>query len=156
MYCYLEFKLRHLKDLKLLTIKVKELFKSILMHLLRNRSLSNARGFYAKKRKIGKGNLYRNFKKSIKKKFAVQMIIIFKWVTYLQANFQIGTLIKQLLTKYRILMKLTKISLTDKNRYFKYNCNFLDHCLYTLFSWHWHVRNPFFFSNLASCEHPKQ
>ena len=68
VYCYLEFKLRYLKNLKLFSIKdlfepivlrkrrrrVFALFKSI---FLRNRSLSNARWFCGRKRKIGKGNL---------------------------------------------------------------------------------------------------
>ena len=56
MYCYLEFKLRYLKNLKLLSIRVKELFESIVFakkrrrvfalfikFFLGNRSLSNAR-----------------------------------------------------------------------------------------------------------------
>ena len=68
---YYEFKLSYLKNLKLFSIKSKRiiwaysfvtkrqrvltLFISI---FLRNRSLSDARWFYGKKRKIGKGNLY--------------------------------------------------------------------------------------------------
>ena len=71
MYCYLEFKISYLKNLKLFSIKSKRiiwaysfvkkrrrvlaLFISI---FLRNRSLSDARWFCGKKRKIGKGNLY--------------------------------------------------------------------------------------------------
>ena len=55
VYCYLEFKLRYLKNLKLFSIRVKELFESIVLRkmatslssfksiFLRNRSLSNAR-----------------------------------------------------------------------------------------------------------------
>ena len=56
MYCYLEFKLHDLKNLKLFLIRVKELFKSIVLRkkgdrffalfitfFLRNRSLSKAR-----------------------------------------------------------------------------------------------------------------
>ena len=74
MYCYLEFKLRYLKkkNLKLFSIRVKELFEPIVLRgkkrrrvlalfksiFLRNRSLSNARRFCDEKRKIGKGNLY--------------------------------------------------------------------------------------------------
>ena len=70
VYCYLELKLRYLKNLKLFSITVKELFKPIakkkrrrvfalfITFFLRNRSLSNARGFYGKKRKIRKGNFY--------------------------------------------------------------------------------------------------
>ena len=69
--CYLEFKLWHLKNLKLFSIRVKELFGPIFLwgkkwHVfalftsifLRNRSLSNDRWLYGKKRKNGKGNLY--------------------------------------------------------------------------------------------------
>ena len=71
VYCYIEFKLRYLKNLKLFSIRVKRiiwacsvmnksrwvfaLFKSI---FLRNRSFSNGSWFYGKKRKIGKGNLH--------------------------------------------------------------------------------------------------
>ena len=72
VYCYLEFKLRYLKNLKLFSIRVKELFEPIVLRnkkrrrvfalfitfFLRNRSLSNARWFYGKKRKIRKGNRY--------------------------------------------------------------------------------------------------
>ena len=72
MYCYLEFKLSYLKNLKLFSIRVKELSEPIVLckkkrrrvlaHFisifLRNRSLSDTRWFYGKTRKIGKGNLY--------------------------------------------------------------------------------------------------
>ena len=56
MYCYLEFKLRYLKNLKLFSIRVKELSEPIVLLkkkatglalfisiFLRNRSLSDAR-----------------------------------------------------------------------------------------------------------------
>ena len=71
MYCYHKFKLRYLRNQKLFSIRVKELFESIVLRkikrrvfalfksiFLRNRSLSNARLFYDKKRKFGKGKLY--------------------------------------------------------------------------------------------------
>ena len=71
MYCYLEFKLCYLKNLKLFSIRVKELVEPVVLRkkvdglLLffksissRNRSLSNTRRFYGIKRKIGKGSLY--------------------------------------------------------------------------------------------------
>ena len=70
VYCYLEFKLSYLKNLKLFSIRVKELSEPIVLWrkgrvlalftsiFLRNRSLSDARWFCGKKRKIGKGNLY--------------------------------------------------------------------------------------------------
>ena len=70
MYCYLEFKLSYLKNLKLFSISkriiwansfVKKRWWALALFIsifLRNRSLSDARWFYGKKRKIGKGNLY--------------------------------------------------------------------------------------------------
>ena len=71
MYCYHEFKLRYLKNQKLFSIRVKELFEPIVLQkkrrwvfapfksiFLSNRSLSNAGWFNAKKRKIRKGNLH--------------------------------------------------------------------------------------------------
>ena len=72
VYCYHEFKLRYLKNQKLFSIRVKELFEPIILRkkrrrvfalfksmFLRNRSLPVMLGdFYDKKRKIGKGNLY--------------------------------------------------------------------------------------------------
>ena len=71
VYCYHEFKLRYLKNQKLFSTTVKALFEPTVLRkkrrrifalfksiFLRNRSLSNARWFYGKKRKIGKGNLY--------------------------------------------------------------------------------------------------
>ena len=47
------------------------------------------------------------------------MILTLTLVTYVHKNFQIRTLIKQLLTKYAFFMKLPQISHTDKNRIFK-------------------------------------
>ena len=80
MYCYHEFKLSHLKNLKLFSIRVKKIIwgvyfceekatgcSSFYKHFFffffflereRNRSMSDARCFFGKKRKIGKGNLY--------------------------------------------------------------------------------------------------
>ena len=70
MYCYLEFILGYLKNLELFSIRVKELSEPIVLWIqatgfsffitifLRNQSLSDARWFYGKKRKIGMGNLY--------------------------------------------------------------------------------------------------
>ena len=71
MYCYLEFKLSYLKNLKLFSIRVKELSEPIVLWtkrrrvftlfisiFLRNLSLSDARWFYGKKHRIGKENLY--------------------------------------------------------------------------------------------------
>ena len=63
LQCIVKFKLRYLKNLKLFPIRVKELFELMVFALfksifLRNRSLSNARWFYGKKSRIGKGNLH--------------------------------------------------------------------------------------------------
>ena len=71
VYCYLKFKLRYLKNLKLFSIRVKKLFEPIVLErkcdgfialfksiFMRNWSLSNAKWFYGKKCEIGKGNLY--------------------------------------------------------------------------------------------------
>ena len=71
VYCYLEFKLSYLKNLKLFSIRVKELSEPIILRrkrrwvlalfisiFLRNRFLNDIRWFYGKKRKIGNGNLY--------------------------------------------------------------------------------------------------
>ena len=59
MYCYLEFKLRYLKNLKLFLIRVKELFEPIVLRKKGDGFCpSNARGFYGKRRKFRKGNLY--------------------------------------------------------------------------------------------------
>ena len=71
VYCYLEFKLSYLKNLKLFSIRIKELsepkvlwrkgdgFLALFIHIfLRNWSLSDARWFCGKKCKVGKENLY--------------------------------------------------------------------------------------------------
>ena len=61
MYCYSEFKLRYLKNLKLFSIREKQLFEPIVLRKkgnvialfksisLRNRSLSNGKKNYGKK-----------------------------------------------------------------------------------------------------------
>ena len=132
MYRYLEFKLHFHKNLKLFSIRIKELFEPIVLHkkkkrrqvlksiFLRNRSLSNARWFYGKKKKckIGKGNLY----------------LTENWLGWNEMccaadnhNYMCHTCakdildsnsIKQLLTKYQIFTKLPQIP------HFHNNCNF--------------------------------
>ena len=52
-------------------------------------------------------------------KCGVRQIIIIACVTYVQENFQIRTLIKQLFTKYQFLKKLPQISHIHKNGIFK-------------------------------------
>ena len=72
MYCYTEFKIRYLNNLKLFSVGIKELIEPIVLWkkksrrvfvlfkstFFRNRSFSNANWFYSKNRKIWKGNLY--------------------------------------------------------------------------------------------------
>ena len=71
VYCYLEFRFHYLKNLKLFSIRVKELFEPIVLQkkswwvfalfksiFLRNRYLSTTRQSYGKKRKIKKGKPY--------------------------------------------------------------------------------------------------
>ena len=59
----------------------------------------------------------------------VWQIITFVRVTYEQKDFKIGTLIKQLLTKYQKFTKLPQISHIHKNHNLKYIWNFLDQLL---------------------------
>ena len=88
-------------------MRIFDLFKGIFS---RNWSLSNARWFNGKKRKIGKRNLYLSENRLSRNEmcYAVENTII--CVTYVQKNFEIQTFIKQLLTKYQILTKLPEIS----------------------------------------------
>ena len=58
MYCYIEFKVRYLKNLKLFSIRVKELFEPIVLPKKKKKKKKKKGDFYGKKRKIGKGNLY--------------------------------------------------------------------------------------------------
>ena len=62
-------------------------------------------------------------------KCGVQQKITIKCVTYVQKDFKIQTLIKQLLIKNQIFMKLPQISHIHKIVIFKYNWNFLDQLL---------------------------
>ena len=70
VYCYIEFKLRYLENLKLFSIRVKQLFEPVYLRKKR-RVLALLKAFssetdlwvtliLSKKRKIGKGNLYLN------------------------------------------------------------------------------------------------
>ena len=71
MYCYLGFKLSYLKKPEIVfnlskriiwaysfVKKRQQVLALFISIFLRNQSLSNARWFYSKKRKIGKGDLY--------------------------------------------------------------------------------------------------
>ena len=64
--------------------RVLALFISI---FLRNRSLSDARWFYGKKRKLGKGNLYLTENRLSWNKMCVLQIITIICVTHVQRNF---------------------------------------------------------------------
>ena len=71
IYCYLDFKLRYLKNLKLLSIRVKQLFDPIVCENKKRRVFALLKAFSwetdlwltlgdltVKKHQIGKGNLY--------------------------------------------------------------------------------------------------
>ena len=132
MYCYHEFKLRYLKNQKLFSIRLKYLFEPIVLQkkrrqvfvlsksiFLRNRSLSNARWFYGKKHKIGKGNLYltENWLSSNEMCCAADNHN-YMCHTCAKELLDLNLKIKQLLTKYRIFMKLPQIPHIHINRNF--------------------------------------
>ena len=161
MYCYLEFKLRYLKNLKLFSIRVKELFELIVLRrvfalfksiFLRNRSLSNARWFWCKKCKIGKGNLFLTENRLSRNEMWCEsdnhnnMSHIYA-KELLDSNF-----IKQLFTKYKFLIKLPQISHIDKNHnFFKYNWKFWDQLLLPYIFHGSDIWGMYFFI-FASCE----
>ena len=130
--------------------RVLALFISI---FLRNRSLSDARWFYGKKRKMGKGNLYLTKNRLIETKCAVLQIITIIYVTHVQKNFEIRASIKQLFTKYQIFTILPQISHFHKYRnFFKYICNFLEQLLHP-YKFHGRDISGILFFIFASC-HP--
>ena len=147
MYCYHEFKLRYLKNLKLFSVRVKELFeprpivlwkkkrrrvfalfKSI---FLRNRSLCNAGWFYGKKRKIGKGNLYLTENRLSENEMCCASDN-HNYMCHTCAKELLDLWIKQLLTKYQIFTKLAQIPHIHINRIFSsiFGINFLDQLLH--------------------------
>ena len=91
--------------------KRRRVFALFKITFLRNRSLSNTRWFCAEKRKIGKGNL-------VETTFPVRKISTVIWITCVQKNSQIRTLIEQLFAKYRFFTNSPKILHTHKY------CNF--------------------------------
>ena len=110
--------------------RVLALFISI---FLRNRSLSDARWFYGKKRKIGKANLYltENWLSWNEICCASDNHNYCICVTHVQKNFQIWASIKQLLTKYQIFTKLPQIPHIHINRNFSsIFATFLDQLLH--------------------------
>ena len=143
MYCCLEFKLCYLKNLKLFSTRVKELFeliclqkkaKQVFAHFksffLRNQSLSNARWFYSKKRKIGKRNLYlnenwlnRNTMWCTTDNHNYMRHICAKG--FLDLNFN-WAVIDKISNFHKIYPNFT---FSQKSCFFKYNWNFLDQLL---------------------------
>ena len=83
----------------------------------------------------------------------VRQILTIICVTYVQKNFKIRTLIKQLLTKYEFLTKLPQISYIHKNHnFFKYNnWNFLDQPFHP-YKFHGSDMRGMYFFVFASCE----
>ena len=129
--------------------RVLALFISI---FLRNRSLSDARWFYGKKRKIGKGNLYLTENWLSWNECDVLQIILIICVTHVQKNFQIRASSKELLTKYQIFTKLPQIPHIHINRiFFKYICNFLDQLLHP-YKFYGRDMSGILFFIFASCE----
>ena len=71
--------------------------------------------------------------KLVETKYCVRKIITAIWVTYVQKDFEIRTLIKQLLTKYHFFTKLPQISHIHKNRnILSINVTFQTNCFYSI------------------------
>ena len=128
VYCYLEFKLCCLKNLKIIWAysffwgkKKPTGFLLFLKAVLRNQSLSNARWFYSKKCNIGKKNPY-STENRLKKTCDVQQIITMQQ-HMCKGIFRFELL--QLLTKYQIFMKLPQISHIHKSHK-KHNWRWID------------------------------
>ena len=123
----------YLKNLKLVSIRVKELFDPLVLrrkrlrvfapffkHLFENRSLSNARWFCAKNLKLGRESVINLKVDSAQTKFAV-------WEnnnSYMsnmcaQKESETWTWIKQLWAKYRFFKKLSKFHILTKIVFFK-------------------------------------
>ena len=84
--------------------------------------MGNVRWFYAKKRQIGKGNLYLTENRLGRNEigaYGVWKMIAVICVTYVQKDFLIRTWIKQLLTKYQSFKKLPKFHVFTKVVIFK-------------------------------------
>ena len=120
LYCCIEFKVRYLKNLKLFSIRVKELFDPLVLRrkgdgclllfwniYLRNRSLSNARWFCAKNLKLGRWISNQLKVDLTETKFAVRENNN-SYISNMcaQKESQIWTWIKQLWAKYRFFKKL--------------------------------------------------
>ena len=121
VYCYLEFKLRYLKNLKLFSISVKELFEPI---VLRKKRQDNARWFYGRKLKIGKENLYLTEIDKFETKCAVLQIITIICVTYEQKDF-----FDKISSFHEIVPNFTY---SQKSYFLKYNWNFEANCFFPI------------------------
>ena len=166
MYCYLEFKLRYLKNLKLFSIRVKELFEPIVLRIkrrrvfalfiiffLRNQSLSNARWFYGKKHKIRKDNLYltENWLERNEIWFAEDNHSFMCHICakrYLNSILIISSYYWQNINFNEIAPNFT---FWQKSQFFKYNWNFLDQLLLP-YKFHGRDMWEILFSIFASCE----
>ena len=122
-------------------------FESI---FLRNQSLSNARWLYDKKKQNCEGESVFTENRSSRNECGVLQITTIICVIYVQKNFKIRNLIKQLLTKYQIFTKLSQISHIHKNR----NCsnwNFSDQLLLP-YKFYGRDMSGIYFFIFASCE----
>ena len=137
VYSYLEFKLRCHRNLKLFSIRVKELFEPIVLHtqkkkgdefLLFLKAFSwetdlwvTLGDFGVKKRKIGKGNVYltkNRWSRNEMRCASDNHNNMCHTGAYVQKNFKIRTSIEQLFTKKQFLTKLSQISHIHKNHNF--------------------------------------
>ena len=129
--------------------RVFALFKRI---FLRNRSLSNARWFYGKKRKIGKGNLY-----------LTENRLSWNEIFCAADNQQlyVSHMCKRIFTKelqlssywqnIKFSRNCPKFHIFTKFVIFKYICNFLDHVLHPQ-KFHGRDMSGILFFIFASCE----
>ena len=85
-------------------------------------------------------------------KYGVRQIIIIICITYVQKDFYIQICIKQLLTKYQILLKFAQTFRYSQKWYsFKYNWKFLDQ-LFLPYKFYGRDMMGIYFFNFASCE----
>ena len=107
----------HLRNLKLFWIKVKELLEPLVLLKAFSEEtdlLVTLGNFALKNVKLGREICKVKFH-LVETKFAVQKIPTTIWLTCVQKNSQIPTLIKQSLAKYWFFKKLSQISLIYKS-----------------------------------------
>ena len=123
MYCYFEFKLRYLKNLKLFSISVNEIIEAYSFTEKRRRVFALFKSIFlktdlwetlgdsaVKNVKLGRKICVLLKIDQVETKCSVRQIITIICVTYVQKNFKIRTLIRKLFTKYHFLTKLPQIS----------------------------------------------